>query len=365
MPDRRQDETRDIYRNSARDFTPQIAREQLEQRQRDLRRNRLVSLFFGGTVVILVILLVAGVVHGFLGSPVSAPVSASPKDEKYIPLYSPAADEAWVLEYRRGAEAADTEAEAGPKPLSAKWIKKAAYYLITGQQALAVDAPEQALENFQRAVAIFPDMQGIQREIGMLYLQQKKYTEAAAHLEQALEEEETFDVLNNLGAACIGAKEYEKAEKTLLRACELYPENPLCHKNLAVLYRETGRADDALYQFEKYFELQPNDIDTMQTYAFYLTELGRWKEAATFLTALTQKVTDVAPIYFLLARVQIQNGQQDEALAALRRGTRLIDPELALAWMNRDEFDAVRSSGEFKQLVNQLELAAVSLEDPR
>ena len=100
----------------------------------------------------------------------------------------------------------------------------------------------------------------------------------------------------------------------------------------------------------------------MQSYALYLTKLGRWKESADFLTKLTKEVTDVAPIYFLLAQVQLQNGQQDKAIEALKRGVQLIDPELALAWMSREEFNTVRGTGEFKNLVDRLEIETVSLE---
>ncbi|MFA7256330.1 MAG: tetratricopeptide repeat protein, partial [Kiritimatiellales bacterium] len=89
---------------------------------------------------------------------------------------------------------------------------------------------------------------------------------------------------------------------------------------------------------------------------------GRWKNAADFLTRLTQGITDVAPIYFLLAQVQVQNGQPDKAMEALKRGIQLVDPALALAWMSRDEFNTVRTTGEFKSLVDQLEISAVSPE---
>ena len=125
------------------------------------------------------------------------------------------------------------------------------------------------------------------------------------------------------------------------------------------------RDNEAIYHFEKYIDLQPNDLETMQTYALYLTKIGRWKEAAAFLTNLTKEITNVAPIYFLLAQVQIQNGQQDKAIEALKRGIQLIDPGLALAWMSRDEFNTVRGTGEFKSLVDQLEISNVSLDKKR
>jgi tetratricopeptide (TPR) repeat protein len=362
------EEIRDIYQGNnpdfEKDFTPQVAQELIEERQRDLRRSRLVSLAAGVLVIVLSVTLVSIVVHDVLTER-SNPQQTVMEEASYIPRYTLPSDSVWVMDYQRAASQAELTAEPGPKPLSTQWVKNAAYHIIMGQQALAVNAHNQALEHFQRVVNIYPDIEGINRAVGMLYLQKQDYDSAIPHLEQALKEEEGFEVIVNLGAAYLGKEQYGKAEEQFKRALELQPENPGCHRNLAVLYREMKRENDAVFHFEKYLDMQPGDLDTMQTYALYLTKLGRWQEAAAFLTALTQQVTDVAPIYFLLAQVQVQNGNEQAAINALKRGVQLLDPQMALAWMNREEFDAVRNSGEFKSLVDRLEISTVSLEKPK
>ncbi len=355
---KRKDEIQDIYQGSThdleQDFTPQVAKELIETRQRDLRRSRIVSLFFGSLVIVLSVVLIAVVIRDFLSERKPSQKLRN-QETSYIPRYSLPSDALWVMDYQLVAAQAEKDEAPGPKPVSTKWVKSAAYHIIMGQQALAVNEPKQALEHFQKVVEIYPDIEGLHRAVGLLYLQSEKYALAAQHLEKALQEEESFDVINNLGTAYIGTEQYDQAEKYLLRALALQPESPGCHKNIAVLYRKMKLDDKAVAHFEKYLDLQPGDLNTMQTYALYLTKLGRWKDAANFLTKLTQEVTDVAPIYFLLAQVQVQNGQQDKAIEALKRGVQLIDPELALAWMSRDEFNSVRGTGEFKNLVDRLE----------
>lgn len=362
---KKKDEIRDIYQGTThdfeQDFTPQVAKEMIESRQRDLRHSRFVSLFAGSLVIVLSVALIAVVLRDYL-SERKPSTNVLTAEKTFIPHHRLPADSLWVMDYQLAVDQTDLGEKPGPKSLSTKWVKNAAYNIIMGQQALAVNELKQALEYFKKVVDIYPDMEGIHRAMGMLYLQREEFAQAAVHLEKALQEEEVFDVVSNLGLAYIGTEEYEKAEKYLKRALELQPENAGCHKNLAVLYRKMKRDNDAISRFEKYLDLRPGDLDTMQTYALYLTKLGRWKEAAAFLTELTKEVTDVAPIYFLLAQVQVQNGQQEKALAALQRGVQLIDPEQALAWMNREEFNAVRNSGDFKKLVDQLEIATVSLE---
>lgn len=360
---KRKDEIRDIYqggdRNLEADFTPQITQERLEERQRDVRRTRLISLFLGSLVIVLSVTLVAVVIRGFL-SERKPSLKSKTAEVPFIPRHSLPSEALWVMDYQQIAGQLDHDEKKGPKPLSTKWVKNAAYHIIMGQQALSMNNSKQALEHFQKVVDIYPDINGLHQAMGQLYIQSQEYAPATQHLEKALLEEESFEVVNNLGTAYIGTEEYDKAEKNLKRASALRPENPGCHKNLAVLYRKMKRDNEAVFHFEKYIDLQPNDLDTMQTYAMYLTKLGRWKEASDFLTKLTQEVTDVAPIYFLLAQVQVQNGQPDKAIAALKRGVQLVDPQLALAWMSRDEFNTVRGSGDFKNLVDQLEIATVS-----
>lgn len=364
---KKREELRDIYQSDdldfEKDFTPQVAQEIIEQRQRDLIRSRVTSLFFGALAIVVSVVLIAIVIRDFLSRTQEIAPLAPTEQTTYIPRHTLSSEAAWVLDYEQAARITGPNDDPGEKPFSAQWVKKAAYHIIMGEQALTLGETDEALKNLLNVVEIYPEIEGVQRTIGMLFIQKEKYELAAQHLELALKEGEQFDVVNNLGTAYIGTENYELAETNLLRALKLQPESPICHKNLAVLYRKMKRPDDAIFHFEKYLDLQPDDIETMQTYALYLTKQGRWKKASEFLEELTQQVTDVAPIYFLLAQVQVQNGQQDKAMKALQRGIQLVDPTLALAWMNRDEFNTVRESKDFKSLVDELEIASVSLDN--
>lgn len=363
---KRKDELRDIYQSDShdfeKDFTPQVTQELIEQRQRDLRRNRLAALFFGGLALVIALSLIFLVIRDFLDER-DLSIKVPSEEHAFIPRHALPSDATWVMDYKLVADQPDLNADPGEKSLSTEWVKKAAYHIIMGQQAMALQELDAALEHFNSVVEIYPDIEGLHRSMGMLYIQHEEYDKAAKHLEKALQEKELFDVVNNLGTAYIGTGEYDKAEKNLLRALELQPESSIGHKNLAVLYRKMEKEDSAIFHFEKYIDLKPNDLDTLQTYALYLTKQGQWKQAAEVLTEVTREITDVAPIYFLLAQVQIQNNQEELALDALQRGIQLVDPDLALAWMSRAEFHAVRDSSEFISLINELEIAAVSLDD--
>ena len=354
---KKKEEIRDIYRGSERDFekdyTPQVASERLAERQRDLRRSQLAVLFLGGLGIVLAVALVFLVVHTLLNEQVLAEKSAVAA-QHVLPEES-----LWVMDYQR-VDSPEIEEAAGAKPVSLKWIKTAAHHVIAGQQALYLNDRESALDQFRKVVEIYPDIRGLRGAMGTLYRQNKEYRQAAESFEQSLKEEESFDVVNDLGLAYIDLQEYTKAESFLKRALDLRPANPACYKNLAVLYQKMKRDNDAIYYFEKYIDMQPGDLNVMQEYGLYLTRLQRWKEAADLLSKLTQEVTDVAPPYFLLAQAKVQDRRPDLAIAALKRGIQLVDPQLAMEWISREEFNPLRGSAEFRNLVDQLQSQTVS-----
>jgi predicted Zn-dependent protease len=161
--------------------------------------------------------------------------------------------------------------------------------------------------------------------------------------------------MNNLGAALLNAKAYDEAEHYLQRALEERPGYAEPQKNLAILYRKQGKDDQAVEAYQRYVDQRPDDVETRQTYAIYLTKLGRWEEAAKVLEQLTEEVTDVPVLFFLLARVENHNNQPEKAMAALQRGIELSDPRAALAYMDDKEFEQLRSSDKFQELIQTLQ----------
>ncbi len=354
----KEDGTHDIYtqeaKNIEKDFTPQISKKIIQEQNLHSHQRPMFLI----SLLLLSIALVAIVSHRFFNEQKTLP-SITHEEEMLISRYSLPVSESWVMPYKKVLTSIEIDLDQEPQPISTRSVKDAAYHIVTGQEALLFDDSKKALQHFQTVINIFPEIEGIRRTLGILYLKEKSYEQAAENLEKTLLEKETFLAINNLGNVYIDSKDYDRAEIHLTRALELHPENPVCQKNLAMLYKKMDRDDDAIYHFEKYLALR-HDIDTMQTYALYLTEIERWNEAAILLETFTKEVTDVAPMYFLLAQVQIQNGQQQKAILALQQGIQLVDPTQALVWMNYEEFDAIRNSDQFKKLVAQLKMAADS-----
>lgn len=245
--------------------------------------------------------------------------------------------------------------EKGDMPLGIQWVKQAAYYLVQAEKASKEERFDEALEAYGKALLIFPPLQGVHRNMGLIYLRKKDYRAAASMFEKVTTEEEmTFGLANNLGVAYLAMKDFKKAEENFLLATKLNPRYALAYFNLATLYLRSGDMAKSASFFEKYIEFRPDDVAAAQTYAMVLIQLKQWDPAISLLDQIAKVAPEVAPIHFRLAEALSHTGNREAALNALRRATSLVDARKALAWMSRPEFDLIRNDPGFRQLLNEL-----------
>jgi len=141
---------------------------------------------------------------------------------------------------------------------------------------------------------------------------QQHYTEAAAAYEKALplaKDRNVPIVLSQLGDAWAKAAGIEtdrdkrkQDETTALdyfnKALAIAPNDPTLHNNLGHLYGDMGRSEDAMTEFKKAAELDPNHASNY---------------------------------YYNLGAILVNKGKMDEAAVALKKSTDL-DPNSATAW---------------------------------
>lgn len=346
----------DIYatdKTAKDDYTPQVSADILEERQRDIRRHQFTSFILGMSVLVLLVSLVYVIAREYIGVHMVSP-SPTPVTQEYIPRYSLAAESQWVLDFSRSYGNPKWSGE-GKRPFSSEWVRKAAYNLVLAEQAARIGKNERAAEYYENALEILPELEGIKVPLGMIYFKIKAFDKALALLEEMPEADMTPDVLNNLGAACLDAKAYGRAETYLQQVIDANPAYAEAQKNMAVLYKQQKRDEEAIVAYEKYIDLRPVDIDTQHSFALYLTKLGKWEQAADLLDDLTKEMPDVSVLFLLQAQVETENNRLDKALTALKRYMQLTEPNAALAYMNSGEFGRLRESDEFQAMIKTLE----------
>ena len=123
-------------------------------------------------------------------------------------------------------------------------------YNLRGLIYMRMNDAALAEESFRRAIALNPRDAGVLHNNGWLLCQQKRYDEADKFFLQALAiptYAEKAKTLMAQGICQSSAGQPELAERTLLRAYELDPANPVVGYNLAQLLHK--RADYAKAQF--------------------------------------------------------------------------------------------------------------------
>lgn len=241
------------------------------------------------------------------------------------------------------------------EPLDVATLKQTVFHLIQAERIEREQDYPQALSQYEKALELYPDIKGLQRRVGMLYLRLNDYEKALQHLEKSLLEEElTPGLANNLGICHMGLQQYTQAVTRFEAAVRLNPNYPLSYFNLAMLYVRTQQYSDAVEAFEKYLSLKPDDLSAAQTYALTLLQLKRWKDAIQVLERLSREAPEVAPVHFRLAEAYAQLGNVGGALQAIQRGAALVDARNALAWLGRPEFDRIRNAPEFQAFLKQV-----------
>lgn len=354
-PGRRQ-HLQDIYasdRTGKDEFTPQVSSEIMEERKRDLRRHQMTGFLMGSTILVLAVALVYVVIKEYMQI-VNESNTPEAITREYIPRHSLPAESQWVLDFDHTYADPEWDGE-GNRPFNSLWLKKAAYNVILAEQSAGIGEFAEAAEFYENALEILPTLEGIKIQLGMAYFKLEKFDEALNLLKNSPDSDLTFDVLNNLGAACIKAKAYDEAQSYLDRSLALKPAYPEALKNQAVLYRKTDALEKAIKSYEAYLDQRPTDTDTRYDFALYLTKAGNWELAGEQLRRLTSEITNVSNLYIILARVETKLGNMDEAMAAMRRATQLTDPSQGLLWMNDSEFDQLRENQDFQALIKSTE----------
>lgn len=346
----------DIYasdQTTKDDYTPQVANEIVEERKREIRRHQFIGFILGMTILLLAVGLVYVVVREYIQIQKQS-LNPTPITQEYIPRYSLPVEAQWVMDFTR--DYADPKwNEEGDRPLNSSWLKKAAFNIILAEQAAETGNYKETAEYYENALEILPDLEGIKVPLSIAYFKLKQFDKALKLMDGAADVDLTYDILNNLGAACIDAKVYDKGKEYLLRSLELKPTYADALKNIAMLYRKTNEEEAAVKAYEQYLDQRPLDTDTRHNFALYLTKVGNWELAGEQLRFLTKEITNEATLYSLLARVEMKLGNDKDAIAAFQRASQLSDPQRALDWMNESEFDRLRQDEDFQALIKHVE----------
>jgi tetratricopeptide (TPR) repeat protein len=123
----------------------------------------------------------------------------------------------------------------------------------------------------------------------------------------------------NLGVALLAAGRNAEAERSLLKAIEINPDDAKSHNNLALAFSKQGRHAEAIDVYIKSIVIEPEHAKSYNNLGIALIKTGRQEEAI----AMFQKSIDIQPAfaepYFNLGRLYLDMGNYGEAASMLRK----------------------------------------------
>ncbi len=180
--------------------------------------------------------------------------------------------------------------------------------------------PTKAAKEFQRSMKAF---------------QSGDFHSAAGHLEKAIQIAPDFvQARNNLGAAYIDLREYESAAAQLQKAIELAPNLLEAHHNLGMALLLLRRFPEAEISARRALALAPQTSSARYALGRILAMEGSNTPEAVEI--LSQAATDLPEARLPLARVLLERGSVDQAIAELQAYLKDPDPdkkEKVEAWL--------------------------------
>ncbi len=121
------------------------------------------------------------------------------------------------------------------------------------------------------------------------------------------------------------AKQYERAEKTLVEGIKLVPDAPKLYFRLGVVYDKMERKNDSIGMMKKVIDLDPRNADALNYLGYTYADMGKNLEIAEELIreALKYKPDD-GYILDSLGWVYFQRGEYEEALRYLIKAAETV-----------------------------------------
>ena len=133
---------------------------------------------------------------------------------------------------------------------------------------------------YRRTLEAQPDAQVIHTNLGVYYSDHGDWANAEREWTLALGPGKPSAVtLNNLGLVRKNQKRYSEAADLFAQAISVRPKYMAPYKNLAEMYGEMGRLDDADRQYRQAVSLAPLDVNARNSYGHFLLQQGRTSEA--------------------------------------------------------------------------------------
>jgi serine/threonine protein kinase/tetratricopeptide (TPR) repeat protein len=216
---------------------------------------------------------------------------------------------------------------------------------------------EKAIEAFQEAVRLDPELGRAYAGMGTIYRDLRQYPEAEANYQQALKnlgrmtEREKYRTLG--GYYISVARNYEKAIENYETLVELYPADNTGHANLALAYLFVRNIPQAVSEGRKAIEIYPNNVLQRTNYAAYCMYAGDFETAIEESNTVLEAAPDYDFAMLTLGLSSIGMGDINTAREAYSRMSNVGEFGASVALIGKADLEMYR--GRYHEAVELLQ----------
>ncbi len=138
------------------------------------------------------------------------------------------------------------------------------------------------------------------------------------------------------GRVCLAHGELAEAERLFRRAATLDPANAQCRVQLASLYQQTSRSEEALRMCRQLIEIEPKNSGYHRNLGILLGNLGRLEEAERAVNEAMRLAPESRQAHAALARLYLRTGRKlDKAVELAEQAVRVQGDARSYALLSR------------------------------
>ena len=163
-------------------------------------------------------------------------------------------------------------------------------YCNQGFALAALQRRDEALQSYERAVALKPDFAEAHANLGNLLRDLKRPADALRSYDRAIALKPDFAMAHNSrGAVLKELGEWEPALASYEKALALYPDYTEAHCNTGLWWHESLQFEPALAHYDKAIALHSGYVDALWSKALLLIQHGHYAEGWQFYEARRHK----------------------------------------------------------------------------
>ncbi len=190
---------------------------------------------------------------------------------------------------------------------------------LDGQYELAIACLREVIADLKGDCAL------TQHELGGIYKQQGRTTDATAELQEAADLVPGSALYRtSLGAVLAASGDLNAAATQLHAALEHDPEFAAAHNELGAVLEQQGRLEEALVQYSRAADLHPGEPVYHRNAGTVLRMLGRTAGAERELTTAIELDASYADAYNELGILMLETGRPAAALENFQRAVELV-----------------------------------------